>query len=324
MATTTPASPLTLSRTFTPMRPSLAPHWDPAAHAALERALENAAANEVVALDFDNTCVQGDTGELFHLYLSETLRWDLDNFADRLDDADGRADFCEKLARWRATGEGRSALFRALMEAFPRRIEREGAQKTYAWATSLHAGLREDEHRTLSRAMLMREGTRDRERLILSRETDEHPPLIIRRGLRTRPALRALVEVAADASIPTWVVSATNRWTVEVAAEDLAIPRDRVIGNRTRVDEGRITCEPDGPATWHQGKVDALRALGIGVALAGGDSWSDVPMMEYARQGLLIDRGDGALRQLAEERGWIIVEAGALASVPWGTFSSQE
>lgn len=296
---------------------TLSDYWDSSTDEYLTRALNAATAHDIVALDFDNTCVQGDTGELFHLHLSQRLRWDLDAFAAAVAPEDHRDALETYIARWRHDGGQRGDLFRALMEAFPRRIEREGPASTYAWALRLHAGLRVDEHQALTRAMLANERHRERERLVLSREIVD-APLVIQRGIRSRPAFRALIQNAQARGITPWIVSATNVWTVTIAAEDFGIPAAQVIGNQNRVEHGIITDTREGVTTWHAGKVEALRERGLTCALAAGDSWSDVPMMEYARAALLVDRGDPKLRAYAEAQGWAIVPSTALAHEAWG------
>ena len=63
------------------------------------------------------------------------------------------------------------------------------------------------------------------------------------------------------------------------------------------------------PITYRQGKLDALhRRCGAGPQLAMGDSLSDASLLHAAQVGILVDRGDPALRDHAHEVGWHIVE----------------
>lgn len=297
---------------------SLNEHWTPELSEWLASALESAVNGEILALDFDNTCIEGDTGELFHLYVSEHFGWHLPSFIQQIAPEDGHDLIAQTHRRFEAGERGaKRDLFFALMDAFPRRIERVGAAQTYAWALSLHAGIPLQTHRELSQAMLTREGNIPLHHLVLSRREGE-APLTIRRGIRTRPAFQALIADANQRGVPAWVVSATNQWTVEAAAEKFGIHEDRIIGNRNHVVDGIISANRDGVTTYHAGKVSALEERGLRVALACGDSWSDVPMMEYARHGLLVDRGDAKLRAHAESKGWAIVPAASLSQQLWG------
>lgn len=297
---------------------SLNEHWSPELSEWLTTALASAKNGEILALDFDNTCIEGDTGELFHLYLSEHLGWHLPSFVQQIAPEDGQDLIVEAYGRFElGDPSAKRDLFYALMDAFPRRIERVGAAETYAWALSLHAGIPLETHRELSKAMLKREGTMPLHHLVLSRREGE-APLTIRRGIRTRPAFQALIANANQRDVPAWIVSATNQWTVAAAAEQFGISEDRIIGNRNQVVNGIISTKREGVTTYHSGKVSALEERGLSVALACGDSWSDVPMMEYARYGLLVDRGDAKLRAHAISKGWAIVPAATLSKQPWG------
>ena len=293
--------------------------WPAPYHPLIERAFSEAEPDEILALDFDNTCVEGDTGELFHLHMSTHLGWNLAEFARHIAPSDGQSELLLAIDRFQGGAlDARAELFRCLMDAFPRRMERTGPAATYAWSLTLHAGIREDAHRAHGRLMLEREASLTRERVVISRPRTGEAPLMIRRGVRSRPAFRALIQAAQAEGIAPWVVSATNQWTVEIAAEDFGIPPERVIGNRSRVVDGVITSEREGVTTYRDGKVEALDRLGLRVALAAGDSWSDVPMMERARYAILVDRGDAELRAYGNERGWAVVPAEAFSSEAWG------
>ena len=112
--------------------------------------------------------------------------------------------------------------------------------------------------------------------------------------------------LASAFGIAAWVVSATNVWSVQAMAEYLGLRADRVIGMRTRVEDGVITSELElpAPATW--GKVLAIQRYIHPTqppALVAGDNITDLPMLEYsADTRLVIDRGVKALRDVARKR----------------------
>lgn len=304
------------------MLDALQAHWRGHADAQLARALHPRNAGRTLALDFDNTCIEGDTGELLHLYLSEQLAWDLPRFAEQIAPEDGQGELKALIDAYHHGEPVREALVDALMVTFPRRLRREGALRTYTWATALHAGQEVQELQRHARAMLERESQRPRTAETFGGPHNES--LTIMRGIRSRLALGALIDEAKAQGLCPWVISATNEWTVQVAAEDLGVPAARVLGNRSVVREGRITHERDAPVTWRHGKVQAYERYVSGSeppVLAVGDSWTDFELLEFAEDAILIDRGDAPLREEARSRGWAVVPAEALASVPWGTLS---
>lgn len=298
--------------------------WNGFASEQLARAFRPENRGRRIALDFDNTCIAGDTGELLHLYLSENLGWDLHAFAAQIAPEDGQDQLLALIAAFESGEDVKDALTEALIVAFPRRLRRTGAPATYAWATGLHAGIdvRELQHRAL--LMLTAEAERTREKQIIASNSEES--LAIWRGLRSRPALEALIRVAETQGIDTWIISATNEWTVAVAASDFGVPAARVIGNRSIVRDHMILAERDSPVTWRHGKVQAYEryvAIDDRPVLAVGDSWTDFELLDFAEDAILLDRGDASLREAAVERGWAVVPAEELDTVAWGTLRRQ-
>lgn len=294
--------------------------WKGYASAQLERALAPSNRGRTIVLDFDNTCILGDTGELFHLYLSEHMTWDLDVVAAAIDPADGQARFRQLVAA-RASGEDRyEALFRELMLAFPRRLARAGAYDTYAWAARLQVGAKISELREHARAMLEQESGHARTLQLFDFEEDQ---LAIYRGIRSRPALRGLIDAARQQGIEPWIITATNAWVVQEAAKDFGMPEDRVIGNSHRVHDGVVQADRITPVTIREGKAAAYRqriSASDPPVLMIGDSRSDYELMLMADEAILVDRGDASLRETAEAHGWGVVPEAALDAVPWGTW----
>lgn len=276
-----------------------------------------------MVLDFDNTCILGDTGELFHLYLSEQMAWDFDVFVEALAPEDGR-DRLRSLLSSRAAGEDRyDEIFRELMLAFPRRLARAGAYDTYAWAARLQVGQQVSHLREHARNMLAHESEHARNVQLFDFETDR---LAIQRGIRSRPAFHALIATAQNHDITPWIISATNKWVIEEAATDFGIPAERVIGNSHRVHRGVVQADRITPVTIREGKAAAYRqriSLEAPPVLVIGDSRSDYELMLMSEEAILIDRGDAPLREKAQAHGWGIVPEEVLDAVPWGTLSAQ-
>jgi phosphoserine phosphatase len=173
-------------------------------------------------------------------------------------------------------------LYRAMLVA-PRDI-------SYPWFTQVLLGLTVAQARALSRAAL--DHALDvplSEQIVHS--PDGSPPVRVRSGLRYRPAMRALIVALRACGFQVWVVSATNRWSIEVAAGELGIPADRVVGMTTTVRDGRITTELVEPAPYFAGKATALKSV-VGpdarVVLAAGDSLSDEGLLSLAEAARIV------------------------------------
>ncbi len=123
-----------------------------------------------------------------------------------------------------------------------------------------------------------------------------------------RPAMAALLAGLAGAGVETWIVSASNAWTIRAFAARVGVAPDRAIGIRVAVVGGRLTDDAIPPVSSGAGKVEAIRAaVGVPPDLAAGDGPGDLPMLEHARVRLVVDRRDGppsALHCTALERGW--------------------
>lgn len=292
------------------------PAWSESARAAIEATLRARQSRRVATFDFDNTCISGDTGELLHLHLSENLAWNFEGLLQVVDPLDGR-DRLAKLVAAHERGEDVADPLRAeLTMLFPRRMERCGPAQTYDWAVTLHAGMRVADVHAHADRMLRHEAQVAR----AHQPPRWLPELPIQRGVRSRPAIAALMRELEAAGIEVWIVSATNEWTVTRAARDFGIPKERVIGNRCVVERGEILAERDGPTTWRQGKVDAIRErIGVDPLLALGDSMTDFEMLEAAQERIVISTPQSVLAEHAASEGWGLCNAGDFDDRPWGT-----
>lgn len=304
--------PDTMNDPQTPATP-----WSESAQTAIEAACADRGSRRVATFDFDNTCISGDTGELLHVHLSEELAWDFGGLLSVLAPEDGQHEVAALLERHRRGEPGADdALRAALTMVFPRRMERLGPRRTYDWAVTLHAGMDIEALRGHAATMLRREAQMAR----TQQAPRWLPTMPIQRGVRSRPAVYNLMRRLEAEGIEVWIVSATNEWTVEVAARDFGVPPARVIGNRCRIRSGQILAERDGPTTWRQGKVDAIRErIGVDPVLALGDSMTDFEMLDVARNRIVISPSEAPLAQHARREGWGVCTSDALVDVPWGT-----
>jgi len=286
----------------------------PEVRAALEALLSGPLpAGAVATLDLDNTCVHHDTGEAVFHALCREGRLDLPavlaapSLWQPFSRAPGLPDPRPLLVACLGDPALLPACAKALVRAYWALLARLGKETAYAWCACLMAGLEVDRVRAESRRVLGAELGRPLGQDLLEEQPGDPEPVRVAAGLRPYAPMQALVRALGAAGVEPWIVSASNRWTVEVFAEEhLGIPPGRVIGVTPRVVAGRLTAEPDPavPVTVGPGKVEAMRRfIGRPAVLAAGDSASDWEML-CASTGLalVIDHGDEGMRHRVAER----------------------
>jgi len=129
---------------------------------------------------------------------------------------------------------------------------------------------------------------------------------------RAHPEALAVLQQAAGLGYRTYVVSASPRAVVELAAAALGVPADRVLAATPRLRGGHILPDVERPIPYGPGKAEALAAaLGGGTLEAAfGDNAFDTDMLCAARRPVavrpkqrLVERAAQvpALRQLTLE-----------------------
>ncbi len=290
--------------------------WLPANREALEDLIRRVGqtrgagdeAPPFAVFDWDQTVIRHDIGDALFLHQIEELGFahDRDEFWTILGVAPGdplREHVTRLLTFPRETWPERDE-HRAWREAILLGYLRSGEldpQEGFPWQTKLLAGLTVEEVKRLTRLALDAALAAP----LGSREYDVGGTrLPMYQGLRPYAEILDLLRALEDHGIQAWVVSATNVWAVQAIAEYYGLRTDRCIGMRTRVVEGVITAELEGPvpATW--GKVKCIQYYIHPTqrpVLVAGDNVTDLPMLEYSGDTrLVIDRGVLALRQAAE------------------------
>lgn len=111
-------------------------------------------------------------------------------------------------------------------------------------------------------------------------------------SLRDRyiPETRVLVDAARAAGAPVFLVSASPKHVVERAALPLGFAPDEVLGSRVVWNDGVVQADVERPICYGLGKVRALERVLAGRPLlaAFGDNVFDVPMLHYARFGVMV------------------------------------
>jgi len=114
-----------------------------------------------------------------------------------------------------------------------------------------------------------------------------------------------------DAGVPVYILTAASQEMADLLALVLAF--DGGLGSRSEIVDGRYTGRPAGPFNYREGKVLSMRALAeregldLEASYAYSDSESDLPMLRAVRHAVVVNP-DRALRRIAGEEGWEVIE----------------
>jgi HAD superfamily hydrolase (TIGR01490 family) len=193
----------------------------------------------------------------------------------------------------------------ALAPAFRRRgiISRRQMLKAAAW--QLLFVLRGASHEAVRRAaedgLLVLRGYTPQEMQELVAESMERVlrPLVYAQSLD-------LVEVHRRRGEPVYIVSATLQEIVQAIADDLGF--DGALGTVCEVADGAYTGRAI-RALHAQAKADCIRSLeyDLAASTAYSDSHTDLPFLEAVGNPVAVNP-DRALRKIASERGWPVME----------------
>jgi phosphoserine phosphatase len=286
--------------------------FDPKIKTRLEEFLCHAQGGEVAVFDLDNTCVLHDTGEAVFYAMAKEGLFDVEALLDQ-------HLIWRPFSKHRSIPNPRSALVRYMQDPSTRReaafsmilayhnmIDIAGPPTAYFWAAQLLLGKTPDEVRALSHRVIEKELRRPLGTEFLKTKSKQQP-LKIDKGLRPYPPMVKLIHRMQQAGFEIWIISATNRWTVEAYARKfLSVPPERIVGITPLVENGRITSKPDPsvPITGGPGKVAAIQRFIRKIPVfAAGDSVGDFEMLSMATTlRLFIDKGDPSLRKRIQQR----------------------
>jgi HAD superfamily hydrolase (TIGR01490 family) len=128
---------------------------------------------------------------------------------------------------------------------------------------------------------------------------------------RLYPQMLARAYAHQDQGLPVFILTAASQEMADLLARVLAF--DGGLGSRSEIVDGRYTGRPDGPFNYREGKAMAMReiaareAIALEASYAYSDSESDLPMLRAVGHAVVVNP-DTALRRIALEEGWEIVE----------------
>ena len=176
--------------------------------------------------------------------------------------------------------------YRSLLEEYDARCATD-ATAGYTWACTIMAGLEES---TLKD--------------ICDQAWRQHRQHVL-------PGMRQLVQTMLAADVHVVVVSASSRWIIQTAVQELGISADDVIAFDQEVANGRLTSSLKYPLPNGQGKADAISLiLGRRPCIGFGNSVHDLPMLRCSTHAVVVlaetdgDAFDDHLVTECETHGW--------------------
>lgn len=126
-----------------------------------------------------------------------------------------------------------------------------------------------------------------------------------------------LIELLQAHGVQVYVVTASVKWSVVPGAKRLGIPAENVLGVATKINNGIITTEQDGPITYREGKLQALleKTKGLQPFLASGNTMGDFCLLSGASLFALavgaasendeLFKTEEQLREESRKQGWL-------------------
>lgn len=260
--------------------------------------------------DWDNTCLAGDLGDAFFygacaraaLPLRDEAIWDALTPHEERD---------ALYAAWQSvsTKAGHAdsvalAAFRWQMARSFRLLVQRTQDLAYAWQTQAQAGLTPSQVEALADLIIAEESRRPLGQEVLPAPDGRSEAEVIPQGLRLYPQMGELRRRLEMAGIVTWIVTATSEIVVRAGAHRLGFARERVLGTRNEMVNGRLTAHLKGTFACGPGKVEVIRRYIHPTqrpVLVVGDGLTDKDMLEYGSDvRLVIDRGLPGLKEQVE------------------------
>lgn len=98
------------------------------------------------------------------------------------------------------------------------------------------------------------------------------------------PIVKELIEFLKSNNVKIYIVTASIRWAVEPGAKYLGVSHEDVIGITTKIVDGKVTAEQDGPLTYKEGKPKGLflKTENKNPFFAAGNTEGDLALLKSA------------------------------------------
>lgn len=197
------------------------------------------------------------------------------------------------------------------LQAYQDLCQRQGRKECRAWLVRLLWGFRVDEIKTYAQEAVKEELARALATEAVREHAGDASPVEVRRGLRLVPELADLIAQLGKFGFDVWVVGEDGQEFLEAMVSQYGIDPSRAIGIRAETADGKRTGEILEPVPVESGKASAVvSALGRVPALIVGADGGDAELLGYGSgTRLLLDKGNGALKAAAAEKGWLVQPA---------------
>lgn len=249
--------------------------------------LDEALPGENILFDLDGTLLQGDLGEtvFYHTLLHADLY------------APGSGKWFQPLKQdvpLQLTGQRAE-----ILDDYLSNLKQEEFEKAYTSTARWLADFKPADLQALTEAILLR-GIAPVPIPCSMENGREQRTITLNYGARVKENMRTMVRGFLEKGARIWMVSASPQMLCEIAAEQLGIARERVLGVQLPTED-----EKDGRFPWGEAKVNVLRQAGVTRALlAFGDSRGDSAMLEMAEYPVVVANGSTSLPKLAGQKGW--------------------
>ncbi len=288
---------------------------DPVLRRFLAAHADHASEQVVAVFDCDGTIIRGDIGEAmlyhqierFNFRISPAQVWEDHPHRGELGDLFRTLDGAAPAQR--ARHDAFEPFARMILAWYFGQIEEGKVAKACADIVRLFAGYSPAELRTLADETLSAERSAPLSDRTLGGYTR---PRGVRYFRESVAILRKLQELHFD----IWVVSGSNRWSVESVFRPLGVPPERIVGIDLTTDHGICTADVTHPVPVRENKVTALKLREPRVPLlVASDSRNDLPLFLYASDVKLYINSRRkksseffSLSDIVRDESWIVVE----------------
>jgi len=244
--------------------------------------LSNGKLSRIAVFDCDGTIIKGDVGEaMFRFQVEHFLFrespgeiWTEHPLRTELHDLYRSLSSSPPLLRTHDPGAARFA--ELLYSWYFAKISEGKTESACSDIVRLFAGFSNDELREIAA------DTVRHERLAPCEETNAES-LQLPRGIRYVREVCLLMEWLRNRDFNIWVVSGSNRWSVEEVCRPLSIPASNVLGIDLLATQGFYTPHVVRPVPVLEGKVRALETRSTPPpSIVVSDSLTDLPLFRYA------------------------------------------
>jgi soluble P-type ATPase len=270
--------------------------------AAAEKLLKTTLRGDIVAVDFDGTCIHNDIGcvRFYRAIMTGFVDFTKESILGEIPFPKVR-DYMRDVAR-KNSKDARLKLLGTATAVYMAMYETLGARKAFPWPPKLYQG------KTISDlAEFSRKVTEDELACKIGYyaapvapkhlwdETGYIPKssYLMATGIRPYSPIIELLNALADKSVGIFVISASEGTAVKACVDAVGLKTAGVIGQRLVVNNGILCPEVVEPITVKEGKIDALRLISgtdRAPVMVAGDTMNDVALLNTAtRLRIVID-----------------------------------